>query len=617
MDYIKKPRISIKQRLGGKWLASWASWFLFIPFSFITTLNYDGSRDFKDSTQLYLLAVIVQLSTGLAFFVAHKTIIRKRKIETQSLWKVILVFTFAGFIRIVTADFFSDYFVGQNEPLQLRIVSVPAFIITFATITIILDFIDREFEELKRLNTELRMMNHVRTESLKNLSYYQNELLKCVTFQIIPAITQLEKMYFNLIESNKVTSKELLSFSETVKEWNQTIIRAISHLKYDEGNNLLNSNFDKEDFSISIPSSIRINNLTKTWNFFPSVIWLPYFAISFILSYIYMGLEVSLIVTAIVWLANFIFIFSQRWLRPNLPKYTSRKRLIFITWPYAIYGLFLEITFLILLPVNSQTAIAIWVYFLPLWALLGMFVSGVIYGVTGEGGRIQAKTVSEIIECRKAAGAALESIRRIQKIFTDTVHGRIQSTLTAAALLLENTSQQNQSQFISKETLAKVTDQLEPIANVAREDLRKLTEWTEAKPKNIENICSEIINTWMGIIKIDTNIDSISKNILNSNDWLRSAFEDVVNESISNAVRHGNADMISITAQLDQSLNELKILISNNGRPIVDSSDKSGIGFSTLRALGVDLEFSNSNQQTLLTVTVPLVFNEAKEKSLV
>ena len=617
MDYIKKPRISIKQRLGGKWLASWASWFLFIPFSFITTLNYDGSRDFKDSTQLYLLAVIVQLSTGLVFFVAHKTIIRKRKIETQSLWKVILVFTFAGFIRIVTADFFSDYFVGQNEPLQSRIVSVPAFIITFATITIILDFIDREFEELKRLNTELRMMNHVRTESLKNLSYYQNELLKCVTFQIIPAITQLEKMYFNLIESNKVTSKELLSFSETVKEWNQTIIRAISHLKYDEGNNLLNSNFDKEDFSISIPSSIRINNLTKTWNFFPSVVWLPYFAISFILSYIYVGLEVSLIVTAIVWLANFIFIFSQRWLRPNLSKYTSRKRLIFITWPYAIYGLFLEISFLILLPVNSQTAIAIWVYFLPLWALLGMFVSGVIYGVTGEGGRIQAKTVSEIIECRKAAGAALESIRRIQKIFTDTVHGRIQSTLTAAALLLENTSQQNQSQFISKETLAKVTDQLEPIANVAREDLHKLTEWTETKPKTIENICSEINNTWMGIIKIDTNIESISKNILNSNDWLRSAFEDVVNESISNAVRHGNADMISITAQLDQSLDELKILISNNGKPIVDSSDKSGIGFSTLRALGVALEFSNSNQQTLLTVTVPLVFNEANEKSLV
>jgi len=617
MDYIKKPRISIKQRLGGKWLASWASWFLFIPFSFITTLNYDGSRDFKDSTQLYLLAVIVQLSTGLAFFIAHKTIIRKRKIETQSLWKVILVFTFAGFIRIVTADFFSDYFVGQNEPLQLRIVSVPALVITFATITIILDFIDREFEELKRLNTELRIMNHVRTESLKNLSYYQNELLKCVTFQIIPAITQLEKMYFNLIDSNKVTSKELLSFSETVKEWNQTIIRAISHLKYDEGNNLLNSNFDKEDFSISIPSSFKINNLTKTWNFFPSVVWLPYFAISFILSYIYVGLEVSLIVTAIVWLANFIFIFSQRWLRPNLSKYTSRKRLIFITWPYAIYGLFLEITFLILLPVNSQTAIAIWVYFLPLWALLGMFVSGVIYGVTGEGGRIQAKTVSEIIECRKAAGAALESIRRIQKIFTDTVHGRIQSTLTAAALLLENTSQQNQAQFISKETLAKVTDQLEPIANVAREDLHKLTEWTETKPKNIENICSEIINTWMGIITIDANIDSFAKNILNSNDWLRSAFEDVVNESISNAVRHGNADMISITAQLDQSLDELKILISNNGKPIVDSSDKSGIGFSTLRALGVDLEFSNSNQQTLLTVTVPLVFDDANEKSLV
>jgi 4-hydroxybenzoate polyprenyltransferase len=194
MNYINKPQISVKQRLGGKWLASWISWFLFIPFSFITTINYDGSRDFGNDNELYLLAIIVHLCTGLSFYLAHKTLIRKRKMETQSLWKVLTVLTFAGFIRILSADFFSDYFVGQNEPLQQRIVSIPAFIITFATITIILDYIDREFDELKRLNTELRLMNHVRTESLKNLSRYQNELLKCVASQIIPAINQIEKI---------------------------------------------------------------------------------------------------------------------------------------------------------------------------------------------------------------------------------------------------------------------------------------------------------------------------------------------------------------------------------------------------------------------------------------
>ena len=617
MDYIQKPRISIQQRLGGKWLASWASWFLFIPFSFITTLNYDGSRDFESSNDLYLLAVIVHLSTGLTFYLAHKTLIRKRKVETQNLWKVLIVFAFAGFIRIFSADFFSDYFVGQNDALLSRIVSVPAFIITFATITIILDFIDRELEELKKLNTELRMMSYVRTESLKNLSKYQNDLLKCVTSQITPAINQIEKMYLNLTKSSDVTPKELLIFTETIKEWNQIVIRAISHLKYDEGNNLLNSNIDKEDFSIALSSSIKISNLTKTWNFFPSVVWLPYFAISFILSFIHVGLVTSLIVVAIVALLNFVFIFSQRWLRPKLSKYSYRKRLIFITWPYTLYGLVLENALLVLLPVNTNTALGIWVYFLPLWALLGMFVSGVIYGVTGEGGRIQAKTISEIIESRTAAGTALESIRRIQKIFTDTVHGRIQSKFTAAALLLENTSEQNQSQFISKDSLAKVTDQLEQMVDEAREDLRKLTEWTETKPKNVENIYSEIQNNWMDIVKIDMNMDSSAESILNSNDWLRSAFEDVLNESVSNAVRHGNADMISITAQLDQSLAELKLLISNNGKPIVDNSDKSGIGFSTLRALGVDLEFSNKNSQTLLSVTVPLVFNNANEKSLV
>ena len=617
MDYVNKSRISIKQRLGGKWLASWTSWFLFIPFAFITSLNYDGSRDFTNSNELYSLTVIVHLCTGISFYLAHKTLIRKRKMETQSLWKVLLVLTFAGFIRIFSADFFSDYFVGQNEPLYLRWVSIPAFIITFATITIILDFMDREFEDLKKLNTELRMMSHVRTQSLKNLSNYQNELLKCVASQIVPAINQLEKMYLNLTKSNNVMPKELLTFTETIKEWNQIVIRAVSHLKYNEGNTLLESNIEKEDFSISLTSSIKIVNLTKTWNFFPSVVWLPYFAISFILSYIYVGLVSSLEVTAIVALANLIFIFSQRWLRPKLSKYSSRKRLIFITWPYTLYGLFLEISFLFLLPVSSSTAISIWVYFLPLWALLGMFVSGVIYGVTGEGGRIQALTISEIVECRNAAGTALESIRRIQKIFTDTVHGRIQSKFTAAALLLENTSQQTQSQFISKESLAKVTDQLEQMVDEAREDLNKLTQWTETKPKTVDNVYSEIRNNWMDIVKIEVSTDPSAEHILNSNDWLRSAFEDVLNESISNAVRHGNADKISITAQLDQSLAELKLLISNNGKPVIGNSDNSGIGFSTLRSLGVKLEFSSKNDQTLLSVTVPLVFGEEKERSLV
>lgn len=617
MVYLNRPKISIKERLGGKWLTSWISWFLFIPFSYITTLNYDGSRNFENSNNLYILAVIVHLSTGLCFYLAHKTLIRNRKKETQSLWKVLLIFTFAGFIRIFTADFFSDYFAGQNQPLNLRLVSIPAFIIVFATTTIILDFIDREFEDLKKLNTELRVMNNVRTESLKNLSHYQNELLKCVASQIIPAINQIENMYINLTKNNQVTSKELLIFAETVKQWNQIVIRAVSHLKYEEGNRFLRSEINKEDFSISLTSSIRISNLTKTWNFFPSVIWLPYFAITFILSYIYVGLVISLIATAIVSLANFIFIFSQRWLRPKLYNYSVRKRFILITWPYTLYGLVLESFFIILLPVNSYTAIGIWVYFLPLWALLGMLVSGVIYGVTGEGGRIQALTISEIIECRNAAGTALESIRRIQKIFTDTVHGRLQSKFTAAALLLENASEQNRSEYISKESLAKVTSQLEQMVSEAREDLHKLTAWTETKSNTVEKIYSEIRNNWMDIVKIDMNLDASAEHILNSNDWLRSAFEDVLNESISNAVRHGNADKISITVQLDQSLAELKLLISNNGKPVTDNSDKSGIGFSTLRALGVKLEFSSKNDQTLLSVTVPLVFGEEKERSLV
>lgn len=604
MLFSSNSRISFQERLGGKWAGSSTSWLLFIPFALITTLNFDGTREFHTNYQIYLLAILIHFFTGLVFFAGRHTLLSRRNEYAVPVWRVLVVFALAALVRIVSADLLSDYFAGENQPILERSVSFPFSIVTFVVITLALDSIDRQFRELKSLSSELKRLEFIKTEAFQYLNTYQNELLKTVTNQIMPALNRLEKMYIKLIESKEVTSAELRFFTETVKEWNQVIIRAISHMKYEKP--LSKFSIPVNTQTDSFATSIRLNSLTKSWNFYPTVIWLPYLIISFALSYTYSGLRVGLMAIFVHIIGNLIFIFGQFYLRPRLPKYTATRRLTYISWIYTIYGLGVEATFIVILPTNSNSNIGVWVFFFPIWSLLGMLVSGIIYGITGEGGRLQEQSVKEILDYRASAGNSLKSIRKIQKIFLDTVHGRIQSKFTAAALIMETTANENQSKFISPDALDKLNSQLNQLVIEATKDLTNLTQWTESEPKSIESILLESKKNWLELVDIDLDIDDDSKEILNGNSWLRSAFEDIVNESITNAVRHGSANQVKIIAKVDSKSSELKLLVTNNGVSMKNPLETSGIGFSTLRDLGITVNLNSEKDKITLEVSVPL-----------
>jgi signal transduction histidine kinase len=272
--------------------------------------------------------------------------------------------------------------------------------------------------------------------------------------------------------------------------------------------------------------------------------------------------------------------------------------------------LIIEAIFLILLPVNRGSTIAIWVFFFPLWSLLGMVVSGLIYGVTGEGGKIQEHTKKQIVESRAAAGSALESIRKIQKIFTETVHGRIQSKFTAASLLLETTAKQHDGQEIPSDLTKQMTNQLEQLLIEARKDLTKLSEWTETTPGTFEEILNSAQKNWTQLVEIDFNIDDLSKRIANENTWLRSAFEDILNETITNAVRHGKANKIKIIAKIDKENKIFNISIVNNGSVQEENSERTGIGFLNLRELGIEIQQFSSDKGHETKIEVPLYFEK-------
>ena len=152
MPSKKHNRTNFKQRLGSHWVGSWTSWVLFFPFAFITTLTWESGRNFSSPADILLISILVHVSCGLVFFVANLTLFRNKETEIISLWKVFLVFFIFGLVRIVSADFFSDYLAGTNEDLLVRIPAVPFAVIVLTTLTMILESVSRKVNELKSLD---------------------------------------------------------------------------------------------------------------------------------------------------------------------------------------------------------------------------------------------------------------------------------------------------------------------------------------------------------------------------------------------------------------------------------------------------------------------------------
>jgi signal transduction histidine kinase len=112
---------------------------------------------------------------------------------------------------------------------------------------------------------------------------------------------------------------------------------------------------------------------------------------------------------------------------------------------------------------------------------------------------------------------------------------------------------------------------------------------------------------WLQLIDIKVTIDESSEQVLENNRWLRSAVEDILSESISNAVRHSNATSVGISATVDLDKDELNLLISNNGKLSDADSSGRGVGFSMFDDLGLKFELSSQADETILSVKIPLL----------
>jgi hypothetical protein len=601
-----RNRTNFRQRLGSHWVGSWTSWVLFFPFAFITTLTWEADRDFSSSADILIISILVHISCGLVFFVANLTLFRRKETEIVPLWRIFLVFFLFGIVRIVSADFFSDYFAKTNSDLLVRIPAVPFAVVVLITLTLILESISRKVNELKSLDYEFSKAQELQKYWAQNLIDFQNDLLKSINLQALPAIKKVEEIFSNIENREKVTKDNLLNFSQSLKDWNQLLIKTISIAKYQQGKDLLSQNQNLlMTFTPSL-TSFKVMNLTKNWDFYPSAIWLPFPVINFILiSRFGFGLAFEIYFLSL--LASLIFLPAQKYLRPNLQKLHYKTQILSIQVVYLVYGFMLQFILLWKSAGLTQVPFPLWTYLLPVWSLVIMVLVGSVYALTGENGELQKRLLKDVEKLRNQTGESIESIRRIQKMFLNTIHGKIQGKITAATLLIENRVKSLDSEVVPVAVKDELSFELGRISEDAVKDLEVLVLWKENESYPLQSMIENLRKNWLQLIDIKVTIDEPSEHFLENNKWLRSAVEDILSESISNAVRHSKATSVEISATVNLDEDELNLRISNNGELSDADSSGRGVGFSMFEDLGLKFELSTQADETILIVKIPLL----------
>lgn len=255
----------------------------------------------------------------------------------------------------------------------------------------------------------------------------------------------------------------------------------------------------------------------------------------------------------------------------------------------------------------TVTPFPLWTYLLPLWSLVMMVLIGLVYALTGENGELQKRLLKDIEKLRSQTGESIESVRKIQKMFLNTIHGKIQGKITASTLLIENKLKDIDSEIIPPAIKDELSSELGKISEDAMKDLEMLVLWKESESYPISKFLENLKKNWLQLVDIGVTIDEYSQQFLENNRWLQSAVEEIISESISNALRHSKATRVRIGASVDLDNDELSLVISNNGKLSDEDSSVPGVGFSVFEDLGIKFELVGKDDETVLSVKIPLL----------
>ena len=229
--------------------------------------------------------------------------------------------------------------------------------------------------------------------------------------------------------------------------------------------------------------------------------------------------------------------------------------------------------------------------FQPLRATATVILFSVALGIAAAA----VQNVNTVVESQKLVEAdrrlhnaklrtQLWYLRRQTALF---VHGEVQSALTSSAMELEKSATDEGAR-------ARIVQRLQK----ALADLKDRQE----RPLVLEEALADIRGTWAGVAQVGWVLHDLDASQIDAQPALSASVSEIVRESVSNAIRHGDASEIRVELRLVGG-GELSIRITDNGRGIANS-DSRGLGSSMLDETCLWWERTRVNEATTLRAIV-------------
>ena len=166
--------------------------------------------------------------------------------------------------------------------------------------------------------------------------------------------------------------------------------------------------------------------------------------------------------------------------------------------------------------------------------------------------------------------------------FAKYLHGEVQSELLSASMMLSQAAKEKNSRIGRRG--------IEKTAEILRRDHSKYVVGSELVP---EARMQKIIDAWAGIAKIE--IELIGIGVIQEDSL--TSLSDVVEELVSNSVRHGGASEISV--KVSRKAGSLAVTFKDNG--IKRGKGKPGLGSSLLKSLTSEVKRVDSEDGSVIT----------------
>lgn len=242
-------------------------------------------------------------------------------------------------------------------------------------------------------------------------------------------------------------------------------------------------------------------------------------------------------------------------------------------------------TTLIMVSTAQQTAadvvaviVALAVWFPTFSWLLGIYIAG---------NRTRAELQEELAQFIDGVAAERQLANSIQRAesraLAQALHSQIQNELLSTALKME------QGVLVSGEEIATQLAEVE-------QSLERLGETGVQTPGALAEVISSSIDAWEGFLKIELALEG------DLNPWNNRSveIEQVLNEALSNAHRHGRASVAQVRFQGDEIL---ELTVIDNGVGIGQA--KPGLGFQLFEEIGRgDYSITNLESGTSLSLRI-------------